>query len=343
MTRLAGWICGLVLLVRGLLAPLAADAAALLVTNARIVDLSGGAAPSEPVSILIRDGRIAAVGAAIEARDVAVLDVSGAFVLPGFIDAHVHLASIPGADIRQDAPQRRRWLRRQHLRAYLACGVTTVLEAGTDVDTAREVQSWLAAGHPGPTVLTLGPPIAYPGGYMSGGPGLPVGSEADLDRVLDVITSLGAVGVKVPMERGFGSDAIFPIHPPAQRAAIVQKATARGLPIYVHASDEAEQMLGLDMQARGLMHLNFAGKEPSAAFMARIGPSGASMVTTFSCIDAGLTRWQTERLKDPVVREVVPEDELRTAASPDAWAQNDRREFGYAFPRLPGPALSLLA
>jgi predicted amidohydrolase YtcJ len=47
-------------------------------------------------ALLLRDGRVAAIGAAVQVRDVApagaeVLDLAGGCALPGFADAHVHL------------------------------------------------------------------------------------------------------------------------------------------------------------------------------------------------------------------------------------------------------------
>lgn len=63
----------------------------LLVVNAR--PWSG--APLAADAILVRDGRIAAVGTrpalAAEARDARVLDAAGATVTPGLVDAHIHL------------------------------------------------------------------------------------------------------------------------------------------------------------------------------------------------------------------------------------------------------------
>ncbi|MEE8106580.1 MAG: dihydroorotase [Planctomycetota bacterium] len=47
--------------------------------------------------ILIRDGKIAEIGSALEAPDARVADVAGLTICPGFVDIHVHLRE-PGAD-----------------------------------------------------------------------------------------------------------------------------------------------------------------------------------------------------------------------------------------------------
>ncbi|HEX3644268.1 MAG TPA: amidohydrolase family protein, partial [Vicinamibacterales bacterium] len=59
----------------------------LLITNARIIDGTGG--PSLAGSVGVRDGRIAAVGQAGGAA-VRTIDAHGLVLAPGFIDAHSH-------------------------------------------------------------------------------------------------------------------------------------------------------------------------------------------------------------------------------------------------------------
>ena len=137
----------------------------LLVRDARVLD-GRGAAPQERVSILVRDGRIAAIGRELAASPGArLIDAAGLTALPGLIDSHVHFVYASGSGYRNDSDAAIRELNRQHLRAYLACGVTTVLDAGAFAETVRDIQGWLAAGHPGPRYLTTGPYPRPPGGY----------------------------------------------------------------------------------------------------------------------------------------------------------------------------------
>jgi len=67
-------------------------------TNPSSVAITGGylvpidGAPVEGGTVLITDGRIAAVGADVSVPDgVPTVDATGRWVLPGFIDAHAHL------------------------------------------------------------------------------------------------------------------------------------------------------------------------------------------------------------------------------------------------------------
>jgi len=63
----------------------------ILIQNATILTISHGSI--EHGSILIRDGKIAEVGASIKTpKDAQVIDAGGQFVMPGIIDCHSHIA-----------------------------------------------------------------------------------------------------------------------------------------------------------------------------------------------------------------------------------------------------------
>ena len=77
----------------------AADTADLLLTNAKVYTLDAKRPWAEAVAI--RGDRILAVGSSAElavlrGKDTRVLDLKGAFVAPGFNDAHVHVDSTGG-------------------------------------------------------------------------------------------------------------------------------------------------------------------------------------------------------------------------------------------------------
>jgi len=63
----------------------------ILIQNATILTVSHGTI--ERGSILIKDGKIAEVGAGVKApKDAQVIDANGQFVIPGIIDCHSHIA-----------------------------------------------------------------------------------------------------------------------------------------------------------------------------------------------------------------------------------------------------------
>ena len=64
---------------------------AILIQNATLLTITHGTI--EHGSILIRDGKIAAVGQSIKAPDGAqIIDAAGQYVMPGIIDCHSHIA-----------------------------------------------------------------------------------------------------------------------------------------------------------------------------------------------------------------------------------------------------------
>src|SRR5271157_4804718 len=120
----------------------------LLIHNATVVDGNGTPA-SGPKDILIEDNTIAdvvaldpvALGRAGGARrgpaPDAVIDATGKYVLPGFINAHAHLQEERGGK-----PQPLEY----ELNIWLACGITTVRDVGSDTKRALEIRRQSAAG-----------------------------------------------------------------------------------------------------------------------------------------------------------------------------------------------------
>lgn len=97
-----------------------------------------------PGPVLVRDGRIVAVGPAAERaarRPHRVLDASGGAVVPGFVQAHVHLVQVLYRGMADDLPLLR-WLRERiwpleaahderSLRASAELGLLELLRGGT--------------------------------------------------------------------------------------------------------------------------------------------------------------------------------------------------------------------
>src|SRR5215472_11336464 len=71
--------------------------------GATLVD-GTGAAPVPKATVVVRDGRIECAGRDCKVPQGAVVtDVSGTWILPGLIDAHVHFSQTGWADGRPDA------------------------------------------------------------------------------------------------------------------------------------------------------------------------------------------------------------------------------------------------
>lgn len=101
MTKLISLLISLSFICACAFAPLSSQAQApssLVITHANLID-GVSAAPISDATVLIRDGRIESVvtGKAELPAGAAVLDLKGRWLLPGFVDAHAHLADLNAA------------------------------------------------------------------------------------------------------------------------------------------------------------------------------------------------------------------------------------------------------
>lgn len=81
--------------------PAAVSAQTHAFVNARVIPIAG--APIDKGTVVVRDGKIVAVGASVAIPQGArVHDLSGKTIMPGLVDTHSHIASPSGGD--QSAP-----------------------------------------------------------------------------------------------------------------------------------------------------------------------------------------------------------------------------------------------
>lgn len=157
---------------------------AFVFRNATVLDGTENMEPRIGRTVLVEDGRIAAVGPAAEvdapmgAREI---DLGGAYLLPGLINMHVHLcgsgrptsAGDAGALMKRlDNPVGRaivRGLLRKRAQQQLASGVTTVRGAGDPLYGDIAVRDEFNAGkHVGPRLIASGTGVTVPGGHGAG-------------------------------------------------------------------------------------------------------------------------------------------------------------------------------
>ena len=108
----------------------------LLIRQAMVV-YGNGKPAFGPVDILVEAGRIARVAPHIETTADAVIDATGKYVLPGIVNTHAHLQ-----DERSGVSQPLQY----ELNLYLAAGVTTLRDVGSDYEKARRWRAASAAG-----------------------------------------------------------------------------------------------------------------------------------------------------------------------------------------------------
>lgn len=105
--------------------------------------LTLGRANFAEADVLIDGGTIAEVGGGLRARDAEVIDASGAIVMPGFVDAHRHVAESLFHNLDQDLPPDRfgPHYAPDDLYAATLVGLLGALEAGVTT-----VVDWCAFG-----------------------------------------------------------------------------------------------------------------------------------------------------------------------------------------------------
>ncbi len=199
-------------------ARIAAEEPALLaLVHARLVD-GTGAAPLADAVVVLRGDRIAAAGPADAVAVPAgarVVDLQGATLLPGLVNAHVHAG--------YDAEQLRRWAQ---------AGVTTVrdLSARDPVDFRARTDA-LNADPRGATVIAATPILTVTDGY-----GYAHADTAEAMRSLvEAYVDRGADVVKTALEAEQG---VQRFEVPAREVfdAVVETAHARGKRVSVHVT-----------------------------------------------------------------------------------------------------------
>ena len=139
-----------------------------------------GAAPVKNAVILIQGERITAVGAGVRIpAGATVIDLSGFTVLPGFIDAHVHLAfhTIGDGDWQHagltDLPGQLALLGAAHAQQTLEAGFTMVRVVGSAHFNDLALRNAINAGWiPGPRILGAGTSFGILGGHCDDQGGL---------------------------------------------------------------------------------------------------------------------------------------------------------------------------
>jgi dihydroorotase len=181
----------------------------VLVRGGRVLDPSQGL--DAGVDLLLVDGTVARVGAALEAPEGAeTIDATGLVVVPGLIDVHVHLRE-PGQEHRETI--------RSGARAAAAGGFTSVVAMpNTDppIDDPATVGFVLAAG------LAAGGARVFPTGCIT------MGQQGEQLTEFGELIDAGAIAV---------TDDGRPVSSAGMLRMALEYALAFDLPIAVHAEE----------------------------------------------------------------------------------------------------------
>ncbi|HKT90259.1 MAG TPA: amidohydrolase family protein [Candidatus Sulfotelmatobacter sp.] len=245
----------------------------------------------EKGSVLIEDGRIARVDRNLRARKparVTVIDGRGQYLIPGLMDSHVHVSSIPGLgmvpeQLKLNEPLAKSYSKHEAMveaylkqmpRSYLYYGYTTLVDLVApfpqELDDFRHEPLH-------PDLYSCNPSMPFANGYpMSYAPpderfklfpnfiydpkqaaSIPAEDkpedhtpEADVARV----KSAGGICVKTFFERGFGGVRNLPVMSPEVLTEIRKAATANGLVLMMHANSFEAQKFAVDGDVDVIAH-----------------------------------------------------------------------------------------
>jgi imidazolonepropionase-like amidohydrolase len=228
--------------------------------------------------IVSRGGRIVAIHPPSDRwtppAGARVVSAEGRTILPGLIDAHVHL-TLAGDPLA-------------NARATLRAGFTTVADLGSAADAGLRLRDSLAAGRaPGPGVIAAGSWIGARGGVCEFG-GATVSSAAEAGARARSDLAAGADLLKVCVT-GWPAEAVA--HPDSVQfggpmlSAVMEAGAGAKRPVYAHAIGRAGALLAAGTGVRALAHTPIV----DSAGAARLRATGVRVISTLATLTAGET------------------------------------------------------
>ncbi len=261
------------------------DGGRFAVLAAHLLDLDGGRRVG-PVMVVVAGEAIerVEVGAAGKPPEgLRVLDLGDRTLLPGLIDAHVHLAwgTAPAGAKPQDLPGA------AEARATLEAGFTTVRNLGSTAEADLRLRDAIARGEvPGPRMLAAGPALGAKGGVCDAvfaGEGAVSGPEHAARRAAEILER-GADVVKICTGGGVipgEADAAATELAPEEIRAIVEEAHGRGKKVAAHAQGPRAIANALAAGVDSIEHGGLLDEEAIRLLAAR----GAFLVPTLYRLD----------------------------------------------------------
>jgi imidazolonepropionase-like amidohydrolase len=246
--------------------------AALVLRGGNYVDVRAGLIRQNG-AIVVQGGKIVAIHAPGSGwrppAGARVLELTGRTVLPGLIDAHVHLTLGGNPD--------------SNARATLLAGFTTVADLGSAGGAGVRLRDAIARGRvPGPRIVAAGSWIGAKGGVCEfGGATVDGAVEARAQALADIEDGADLLKVCVT---GWPRDAVaFPDSvelKSAPLAAVMDVAAAAHRPVFAHAIGKTGALLAASQGVRALAHTPIV--DSAGAFALK--QSGVRVISTLASL-----------------------------------------------------------
>lgn len=248
---------------------------------ARLLDIESGRVV-KPGEVLVRGERIVEAGSSVtHPADAEAIDLGDTTLMPGLIDAHIHLFLHPGAEdlqtVEESVPQRT-IIALSAARDDLMAGFTAERDMGTEgagsADSA--VRDAINKGmYPGPRLRVSGNAIDILGGHEDAihyNPAQHVLSNAtyanDAEQIVEVIREQFKEGADFIKMYETGPDSLkdgrwsTPYqYTEAQLAAAVQEAARVGKRVAVHATGEPGALYAVQAGVESVDHADYLSDE----------------------------------------------------------------------------------
>lgn len=259
------------------------EGGAVVIRNVRLFD---GDRLVPKTNVVIERGRVTAVGlkAKIPAR-AEVVDGTGKTLLPGLIDAHVHIITV------------------EALRQSLVFGVTAVIDMFTSADLMKSLKADQAAGRAGDRAYFVSPGIlaTAPGGHGTQfGLQIPtLRGPGEARAFVDARVAEGSDFIKIILDDGSAYSFPRPTLDMATVSALIEAAHARKKAAIIHAATLKNCRESLEAGVDGLAHLFFDGaSDPEFGRLA--ARTKAFVIPTLSVIQGlGNRAMAAALVKDP--------------------------------------------
>ena len=253
----------------------------IVITNATVID-GVGSAPVRDATVVVRDGKIERIapGRIDTPNGATVLDLKGRWLLPGLIDAHVHLRDLTSA------------------RAALASGVTTARALGVDhfADIGirelnhagvADVPDVLAAGYhvrprPADAMFLDMPRLAD---LMAG-----VNGPERVRRMVRALIEHGADGIKIMATERAGLPGTDPrkrVYSEEELTAAVDEARKAGRLVAAHAHGDEGALAAVRAGVRTIEHGTYLSDQTLALMKEKGTCFVPTIATVIDLIDPG--------------------------------------------------------